>query len=333
MIILGIILLVFSISFFIVSLIIHKQNTQLNKLNQEQAKQNAVQQQECVLKENNAKFYEQQAAEKLSQAERLTLKNLDEQKQIDALLAKKQNELANVQYLINEAKKNAKSATKDFKKDSTEAAANYFDILEQTYVQKEKEFDDKIDKLKAAAAQCQDDLDKIRDNRAAAMEALRKEKQIKEDKTQYSLIPSVDDLEDIKTLSRIRNQLKKPRILAMLVWQTYYQPIAKKKFIEILGKNTVCGIYKITNQLTDECYIGQSVDCYKRWNDHVKCGLGIDMPPGNKLYKAMEEYGVENFTFELLQQCDKESLDQQEQYFITLYEADKYGYNGRKQIK
>ncbi|MGN0992835.1 MAG: GIY-YIG nuclease family protein [Bacilli bacterium] len=57
----------------------------------------------------------------------------------------------------------------------------------------------------------------------------------------------------------------------------------------VLGTKTICGIYKITNQITKECYIGQSVDIAKRFKDHAKCGLDIDRPQGNKLYQAMLE--------------------------------------------
>jgi len=78
----------------------------------------------------------------------------------------------------------------------------------------------------------------------------------------------------------------------MLIWQTYFQPLAKKQFPVILKDKTKMGIYKITNIKTDESYIGQSVDVYKRWSDHCKAGLGIDTPVGNKLYKAMLKDGL-----------------------------------------
>ena len=116
----------------------------------------------------------------------------------------------------------------------------------------------------------------------------------------------------------------------MLIWQTFWQPIAKEKFPIILQDRTKMGIYKITNLQTDQCYIGQSVDIYKRFCDHCKAGLGIDTPVGNKLYKAMQEYGLQNFSFELLCECSKQELDEKEKYFIQLYQADLYGYNGTK---
>ena len=52
----------------------------------------------------------------------------------------------------------------------------------------------------------------------------------------------------------------------MLIWQTYWQPIAKKQFPIIIQSKTKTGIYKITNLQTNQCYIGQAIDIYKRWN-------------------------------------------------------------------
>ena len=176
----------------------------------------------------------------------------------------------------------------------------------------------------------QADLDKMREMRAAAQQALLKEQEIKENKDNYRLIPTDADLADIKTLERVKRQLNKPRILSMLIWQTYWQPIAKRQFPIIIKAKTATGIYKITNTITEQCYIGQALDIYRRWSQHAKCGLGIDTPPGNKLYKAIQEYGLENFTFEVLTECNSTELDEKEKYFISLYQADIFGYNGTK---
>jgi hypothetical protein len=62
---------------------------------------------------------------------------------------------------------------------------------------------------------------------------------------------------------------------------------------------------------------------------HVKCGLGIDTP-NNKLYTAMMQDGVENFTFELLEKCDRVSLNDREAYWIEFYHSQDHGYNMTK---
>ena len=37
--------------------------------------------------------------------------------------------------------------------------------------------------------------------------------------------------------------------------------------------------------------------------------------------------GVTNFTFELLEQCDRQLLNEKEKFYINLYQAYDYGYN------
>lgn len=218
------------------------------------------------------------------------------------------------------------------KRISEQAMKSYMQILDEKYIDIENEFDLKIANKYLDLLKVQKELDKLKETRAAAHEALMKEQEVKENKDNYRLIPSQADLTDARRLEVVKRELNKPRILSMLIWQTYWQPIAKKQFPQILQDKTKCGIYKITNIITDECYIGQSVDIYKRWNDHCKCGLGIDTPPGNKLYKAIQEYGLENFTFELLTACNQTELNEKEQYFIELYQADTFGYNGNKGV-
>ena len=223
------------------------------------------------------------------------------------------------------------SETIEQNKQISELAFNdYIDNLDNRYNQVEKEFDYKIDSLREQLSDVTLELDKMKKTRAAAHEALLKEQEVKDNKNNYRLLPSQADLADARRLELVKRELNKPRILSMLVWQTYWQPIAKKQFPLILQDKTKCGIYKITNLITDECYIGQSNDIYRRWSDHCKCGLGIDTPVGNKLYKAIQEYGLENFTFELLIECSQDELNEKEKYFIELYQADTFGYNSTK---
>lgn len=65
----------------------------------------------------------------------------------------------------------------------------------------------------------------------------------------------------------------------------------------------------------------------------MKCGLGIDTPVGNKLYQAMKENGPENFTFEVLETCPLEQLNEKERFYIDLYQAKDFGYNSIAGIK
>ena len=194
------------------------------------------------------------------------------------------------------------------------------DLLYKSYENTSTELTEKI--------KCyQDELKSIEQTRLATIEAQKKEQEVKEKRSFYCITISDAEAADIRVLERIKPELKMPRILSMLIWSTYYQKPMTTLCNNILGINTVCGIYKITNQSNGYCYIGQAVDVAKRWKDHAKCGLGIDTPASNKLYKAMQEDGLCNFSFELLEKCSKEELDEKERYYINLYKSKEYGYN------
>ena len=96
-----------------------------------------------------------------------------------------------------------------------------------------------------------------------------------------------------------------------------------------------CGIYKITNQVNGKVYIGQSVNIFKRWKDHKQKPFQENSEEYNyPLYQAIREEGLENFTFEILEECSPEDLNQKEIGYISLYESyppDKgKGYNQTK---
>ena len=189
-----------------------------------------------------------------------------------------------------------------------------------------------IDKLEFEVNQLKEELQSLQETKAAAIAAARKEKEIQENKNDYCLILPIEESNDIEILRGIVKRIAKPRSILMAIWQAYYSPIAKQKFPKILGKTDVCGIYKITNQETGECYIGQAVDVRRRWMDHCKAGLGIDTPKGNQLYAAMLEYGLDSFSFELLLECEPSQLNEKEKYFIKLYNSDAIGYNISKGV-
>jgi hypothetical protein len=54
--------------------------------------------------------------------------------------------------------------------------------------------------------------------------------------------------------------------------------------------------------------------------------LGIDTP-NNKLYVAMIKNGVENFSFEIVEKCDRDKLNEREAHWIAFYRSQEFGYN------
>lgn len=260
---------------------------------------------------------------------------LDEQ--IDALMRLADVKRNEIDYLRSQEL----SAMEDSKALVSQAFENYCDALDVKYEEKAAEFDELSLRLDEAYAEKQakllaeiddisNDLEKIRLTRKSLIEAQIKEKEIQENKDFYCIIPTENDKDDIRKLERVKKDLHNPRILSMLIWQTFFQKAMTSLCNNVLGTATVTGIYKITNLNNNMCYIGQAVDVATRWKDHAKCGLGIDTPQGNKLYAAMIEEGIWNFSWELLEKCDRKLLDEKEKYYIGIYQSKDFGYNTTK---
>lgn len=88
------------------------------------------------------------------------------------------------------------------------------------------------------------------------------------------------------------------------------------------------GIYKITNQINGKVYIGQSTFIERRWKDERTAAFS----PSDDEYmsarsQAFRKYGLENFTFEIIEQCDKTQLNEREKYWIKYYDSYNDGYN------
>ena len=84
-------------------------------------------------------------------------------------------------------------------------------------------------------------------------------------------------------------------------------------------------IYKITNLINNKIYIGQTNDYERRVREHKNKMYGNVQKP---LYKAIDEYGIENFTFEIIENyC--EDYNEKEHYWIKYYNSDEKdrGYN------
>lgn len=75
------------------------------------------------------------------------------------------------------------------------------------------------------------------------------------------------------------------------------------------------GIYSITNKINNKRYIGQSIHIEIRWMQHKQ-------PSSRSLIgKAIQKYGLDNFIFEVLEECPADSLDEKEEYYINYYNS------------
>ena len=263
----------------------------------------------------------------------LLIKKVVKNKQVEKDNIKLYNIYSSLKEQINESKEHLLTL-KEQENTSDAAFRTYFELLEKKYAEVDNEYQDKInnlnnkfleekDILDAEVTLAKEELEKIKATRTAAIEAFKREDYL----SSYCLDLPENDINDILKIRTVRSMLSKPRALDMLIWQTWVQKPFKTLITNIVGLQDKCGIYKITNVKTKECYIGQSRTIKDRWVDHMKCGLGIDTPAGNKLYAAMQKYEIWNFSFEVLEECPPQQLNEKERYYIGLYSSSEVGYN------
>lgn len=157
--------------------------------------------------------------------------------------------------------------------------------------------------------------------------AAKREEEKKNNIKFYQINLSQEDKEDIKKLKEIEKKLSRPDVLNKLIYKVYLEKPTTDLVNRVIGPDTVTGIYKITNTVNQMTYVGQSVDLKARWRQHIKRGIGAETPLKNKLYPAMEEFGVWNFTFEVVEICKKEELNEIEQFWQEYFNAKTYGYS------
>ena len=79
----------------------------------------------------------------------------------------------------------------------------------------------------------------------------------------------------------------------------------------------IIGVYKITNTVTGDFYIGSSKNVKSRWADH-KCPSTWKNNPNKQLYQDMQEYGVDKFELQVIEEVEADKLKETEQQFIEL---------------
>ena len=76
------------------------------------------------------------------------------------------------------------------------------------------------------------------------------------------------------------------------------------------------GIYMLTNKLTNDIYIGQSIDISKRFRNYFNLSY-IKSKGSFRISRALIKYGYSNFSVTILEYCDKSNLILREQYYFN----------------
>jgi group I intron endonuclease len=87
----------------------------------------------------------------------------------------------------------------------------------------------------------------------------------------------------------------------------------------------ISGIYKITNKITNNIYVGSAVNFKKRWSRHLKDLIALKHP-NSHLQSSFNIHGEHNFMFEIIEYCEpiREILLLREQFYLdTIIDWDK----------
>lgn len=171
------------------------------------------------------------------------------------------------------------------------------------------------------------ELEDYRSRRAAVNEAIMREKEIQEKENFYKINISQNDIEDIEVLRTIESKLKNKEALNKLIFDVFISKSMKEMIKRVLNGSAPSGIYKITYLPTGESYIGKSMNIKSRWEQHCKSCFGLGTIAHSSLHTKMARDGIWNFTFEILEEVEKENLSEREKYYIKFYDTVKFGMN------
>lgn len=92
--------------------------------------------------------------------------------------------------------------------------------------------------------------------------------------------------------------------------------------------NGMADIYLITNKINNKQYVGQTTKSYQlRFKEHCYYAKTNIKSNPQLIDAKIKQYGIENFTVQLLESVPINLKDEREQYYIKLYNTYKKGYN------
>lgn len=297
-----------------------KANQEINQLNNELTQENNE-----LSQKNNKLFSEYKELSFKIQQTNDSLEQLSKQTQLAANLLYEQSYAVANEKMSNSAEK----LSKEYQAEEEKLKKEYLELAEN----QTKEYQTKIKNMQQEALTAENQLTELQSKLQSTLEAVKRQEELELNIDKYRILLSNDEKNEILAFNSIAHLILNKRNLYMFLWTNYYSKRVNELAIRVLGDKPIIGIYKITNIETQQVYIGQSKQIRERWREHCKAGLQIDTPGNNKLYLNMIKYGLENFTFELMEQCSIDQLNERENYWIEFYKSCDYGLNGNKGIR
>ncbi len=171
-------------------------------------------------------------------------------------------------------------------------------------------------------------IDSLKNSYRAALFASKREEEKKESGDQIGWTFCLEAHEE--NLTRILKGLMAtyPDLetdFANIIWKKIWLP----KIQKLAGQQSLdgkTGIYRL--RLVDDesvAYVGQAVNIKERWYTHMKKMLGVEKTGNEKLYSL--GYGPEKFIWELVEEVDKQDLDEREKFWIEWWGCKEWGLN------
>ena len=277
-----------------------------------------------------------------SQNENLRAELLELSKEHSSLTAKKEEILSNIATLQKQAEESSNAiyeksyelANEKMSQAAETMSKKYRDMEEVAKNEYKTILEDCVSSFQQQITAKQNELSEVNNKLSdltakftSAVEAAKRAEELRVKQDFYRLQLSQADIDEIARLREVTPYLRDSEPLNKVIWKVYYEKPYTDLIGRVVGTGIHTGIYKITNIENQMCYIGQAANIADRWKQHIKRGIGAETPTRNKLYPAMLELGVENFTFEIVEEVERSKLNEREDYWQEYFHAKDFGYS------
>ena len=184
--------------------------------------------------------------------------------------------------------------------------------LERDFITKQAELNSEIEAI-------QYDLGQFKAKQDAVNAAILRQKELDEKEDFYSILVSENDKEDIQVLQSMDLRLHNRDVIPKLIWDLFIRRPCQEMAKRVTGGRKISGIYKITSKKTGEAYVGKTTDITTRWSNHCKTAVGLEGAARTTLHNRLSKDGLWNYTWEILEEVDKDNLAAREAFYIDLY--------------
>lgn len=206
---------------------------------------------------------------------------------------------------------------------NTENAVHWLQDQYKSHFDELSKLEKEEERRRAVLKEGQKEFSDFQAKRKAVYEAILHAREIEEKENFYRVCLSEDDIEDISELKKLVPRLRHREALPKLMWDTMVSRATKEMIKRVTGGRTAGGIYKITYIPTGEAYIGKTTDFGTRWQSHVQTALGMEKVARSTLHVHMASHGIQNYTFEILEEVAREKQTEREKFYIELYGTQK----------